>query len=1300
MRRLSLRSKLNLSRALSSTRKAVIDGEVEVVVRGQTKRTKSLEALPRSLLEDLKWLAQRDALGQDAVLVTPPGERSRARQVAMAFGELVESEVYYVGISADTSEGDLRQRREIDTKRGSYFVDAPPVVAAKRGGLLILDGLERAERNVLPTLNNLLQNRSMSLDDGRLLLPEASRGGSSVDRVPATFRVIAITAPCPPFKGRPLDPPLRSRLQARFILPAAPTDLPLPLVQAVATLAEAQAIDLEHFGNDDEKKNLFPVSTAALLRRRHRPSSYLLRMTYPALDLPDTLGDPTVTSRVAAMLPKDDDVVKEAGFQNENLWLSSGQRKVFEAAQAEIQEQHQPRVLLIGKRGGSKTAMATALLEGTEYHTHALHEDMTSRDLVQRRIVEEDGASSWADAPFTRSCRTNGAVLLDGIHRLPPGSLVAGLGRACEDGVLDLPDGSTIDATTIVIATAELADVKKWLTPDVAAMFCTFVIPEWETQDDIALALEALVPNLSEERRSELARITEKSRLFDNDVRLSTRALIRAARRLAGDQNLTVETAVRDVLLVRYLASRLQDDVASWFPKDESSIDEQDDDDSTLWRVVSNRDEQRVIVSQNGTEMASLEVRSPQRRELVPELGEAYVPSKAAERDLGEIAMRLARGEKFIALIGSQGVGKNVLVDRLLELVSAECEYQQLHRDSTVTSLTTTPVVDPDGRLRYIDAPLVRAALKGRIAVLDEVDKAPVDVVAWLKGLVADGELALTDGRTLKLKENVHPNFALFVLANRPGYPFQGNHFFRACGDCFAAVAVENPSLESELEVLQRAAPDLDEETRRRLAASFAELRMRFETGSVAYPFSLREAVNVARSLAADPKAGHAEALANVLRHDGYSPKLDVVLEVLEAHGFDGVRDKVRPKPSSSQRRETMRIQYEEEEKVLGEGGSSRPRFQAEKPKYGKVDPTGAPHVGGNTWAGGSGGSDTAGLGGRGGPFRLWDGKHVPHQISDDDKADVPAEVLEEARRQAREAHKEKLKEIDGMTERDFEEYSSILGRVQAHVAALRDALRNAKADGQKRGWLKRRADGDVDDSRIVDGVAGDPLVFKRRGKKHQDDDPEQLPRSVMLLVDVSASMYRFQMIDGRLQRMLEAVLLFMEALDGIETFEYAIKGHSGSDDDVTFVPFGEPPKNRGDRLKVLKRMVAHTMYCDSGDTTIPATRRAIDALQQRRRHRDDDDDLPPVGLLIACSDANFRRYGLDPTDWSNALLAHRDDVEAYAILVGSLQDEATRIANALPPGRGHVALNMDDDDDDDLVVLLLRVLRHAGIVS
>lgn len=62
---------------------------------------------------------------------------------------------------------------------------------------------------------------------------------------------------------------------------------------------------------------------------------------------------------------------------------------------------------------------------------------------------------------------------------------------------------------------------------------------------------------------------------------------------------------------------------------------------------------------------------------------------------------------------------------------------------------------------------------------------------------------------------------------------------------------------------------------------------------------------------------------------------------------------------------------------VLNEDGSSSLEIEyehngkeAEGPKHGKIDPENTPHVGGNTWAGGSGGRDTAGLGGKGGTYR------------------------------------------------------------------------------------------------------------------------------------------------------------------------------------------------------------------------------------------------------------------------------------------------------------------------------------------
>ena len=66
-------------------------------------------------------------------------------------------EVSYVGVTRDTTEADLKQRREI-RDGGVFFADQAPVEAAVEGRVLVLEGVEKAERNVLPLLNNLLEN--------------------------------------------------------------------------------------------------------------------------------------------------------------------------------------------------------------------------------------------------------------------------------------------------------------------------------------------------------------------------------------------------------------------------------------------------------------------------------------------------------------------------------------------------------------------------------------------------------------------------------------------------------------------------------------------------------------------------------------------------------------------------------------------------------------------------------------------------------------------------------------------------------------------------------------------------------------------------------------------------------------------------------------------------------------------------------------------------------------------------------------------------------------------------------------
>lgn len=99
----------------------------------------------------------------------PPGPLRR--WLAYSYCSLTQREVEFLALSRDTSESDIKQRREITDREIRYFnhvafclteiryIDQSAVSAAIEGRVLILEGLEKCERNVLPIINNLLENR-------------------------------------------------------------------------------------------------------------------------------------------------------------------------------------------------------------------------------------------------------------------------------------------------------------------------------------------------------------------------------------------------------------------------------------------------------------------------------------------------------------------------------------------------------------------------------------------------------------------------------------------------------------------------------------------------------------------------------------------------------------------------------------------------------------------------------------------------------------------------------------------------------------------------------------------------------------------------------------------------------------------------------------------------------------------------------------------------------------------------------------------------------------------------------------
>ncbi|KAM8718666.1 hypothetical protein ACLKA7_001387 [Drosophila subpalustris] len=236
---------LGRSRASMARYSTVLDGDQITIgdVVSRLKKPENLHLVPlkyvnyapdgtvqlnQSALHHLRWMLQKDLLKQDMFLLGSPGPLRR--QLVMQYLELTQRELEYVALSRDTTESDLKQRREIQHKNSMYY-DQCAVRAALHGRLLVLDGVEHCEQNVLPVLNNLLENREMHLESGKFLMApdrydkllethsKEQLEELGILRVSEHFRVVALGLPVQKYKGTPLDPPLRSRFQSRHVSP-------------------------------------------------------------------------------------------------------------------------------------------------------------------------------------------------------------------------------------------------------------------------------------------------------------------------------------------------------------------------------------------------------------------------------------------------------------------------------------------------------------------------------------------------------------------------------------------------------------------------------------------------------------------------------------------------------------------------------------------------------------------------------------------------------------------------------------------------------------------------------------------------------------------------------------------------------------------------------------------------------------------------------------------------------------------------------------------------------------------------
>ena len=138
--------------------------------------------------------------------------------------------------------------------------------------------------------------------------------------------------------------------------------------------------------------------------------------------------------------------------------------------------------------------------------------------------------------------------------------------------------------------------------------------------------------------------------------------------------------------------------------------------------------------------------------------GRSFVLTKSAYNALGEISTSLSCGLPIL-LEGSAGVGKTSLIEEAGKLVGSS-ELLKIHLGDQTDGkllLGTYMTTSTPGQFKWQNGVLTTAVTEGRWILFEDIDLAPVDVIAVLLPLLETGWLHIPSrGERLRAKEGFH----------------------------------------------------------------------------------------------------------------------------------------------------------------------------------------------------------------------------------------------------------------------------------------------------------------------------------------------------------------------------------------------------------------------------------------------------------------------------------------------------------------------------------------------------------------
>ena len=154
-------------------------------------------------------------------------------------------------------------------------------------------------------------------------------------------------------------------------------------------------------------------------------------------------------------------------------------------------------------------------------------------------------------------------------------------------------------------------------------------------------------------------------------------------------------------------------------------------------------------------------------------------------------------------LLGKPGVGKTTLAYAAAKRMGRDVYILQATMDTRPEDLLITPVIEGEGKLRYVASPLVTAMISGGVVILDEGNRMSEKSWASLAPLLDNRRYVESIVAGVKVK--AHPNFRLVSTMNDDASTFELPEYIHS--RLQPQIWIDYPERDEEYQILKENLP-------------------------------------------------------------------------------------------------------------------------------------------------------------------------------------------------------------------------------------------------------------------------------------------------------------------------------------------------------------------------------------------------------------------------------------------------------------------------------------------------------------